>query len=130
MNPDYAAKIAEIERKLTEQHDLFSNHTHSTVDASKSFGPKIYTGLVNADGTKGAVFPPGWSSSVSAGVYTVTHDIGHTNYTVTATVFYIVGTGFTYIDTLIVYDPVATTYFKIAGQAGNTPAFYFTVIVP
>jgi len=130
MTPDQEKMLNEASAKLGELSDLFYNHTHKTIDGSKDLGTgRVYTGLVNSDGTPGSPFPPGWTSSLAGGVYTVTHNLGTTNYTVTATVYYIVGSGFTKIDTLIVYDPPTSTYFKIAGQAGNSPAFYFTVVV-
>lgn len=49
----------------------------------------VYGGYVNANGTSGTPFPSGWTSSVgtggSVGRYTITHNLGTTNYVVTAT---------------------------------------------
>lgn len=45
-----------------------------------------YPGYVNAAGTAGTPFPAGWSvTSTGTGAYTVTHNLGTTNYTVVLT---------------------------------------------
>lgn len=46
----------------------------------------IGTGFVNAAGTAGGVFPPGWTvTNLSTGRYEITHNIGNTNYVVLLT---------------------------------------------
>lgn len=47
--------------------------------------PRVFHGFVNDDGSEGTPFPSGWSSTNnSTGIYTVTHDLSSTDYSVVA----------------------------------------------
>lgn len=52
-------------------------------------GSSLYSGAVTSGGTAGTPFPSGWTVSVgsggSVGIYTITHNLGTTAYTVVAT---------------------------------------------
>lgn len=52
----------------------------------------VYSGYINSNGTAGTPFPTGWSVAHTAtGKYTVTHNLGNTNYVV---VGFLVNSGF------------------------------------
>lgn len=49
-------------------------------------GSTVYGGAVASNGSAGAFFPSGWTASRSeAGIYVITHDLGHQNYAVSVT---------------------------------------------
>lgn len=50
---------------------------------------KIYAGYVNADGSAGKPFPSGWTVvNSSTAAYTITHNLGTTNYSILVTALY------------------------------------------
>ena len=58
----------------------------SSANASSSNTSVAYFGYCSAIGTAGTPFPSGWSvSSDGSGKSTVTHNLGHTNYSVVCT---------------------------------------------
>lgn len=74
--PELEARI----RKLEEQMAL---HRHTETDRTRKIYPHAFYGRVESDGTATDI-PDGWSvSRTGAGNYTVTHNLGHTEYGVT-----------------------------------------------
>lgn len=66
---------------------MLQNHKHTGTDRTQKLeaatGAEVYGGTVAANGTEVAL-PTGWSSAKNAtGSYTVTHNLGHTDYAVT-----------------------------------------------
>ncbi len=78
MTPDELLKrVEELERKVAL--NPFSGEVNNI---SRLKIPFVYAGKVNADGTASKL-PSGWTSAKGAtGNYTVTHNLGHTNYAV------------------------------------------------
>lgn len=83
--------IAQVEARLAQFEKLFANHKHLEFDQSKPLdstsGTTLYGGYVNSNGTAGTPFPTGWSSSLTAHLYTVTHNLGTANFAVCLTAF-------------------------------------------
>lgn len=74
-----------IEQRITNLENLFVNHRHNLIDGTKSLpGATAYAGYLN-NGTA-VLLPTGWTSGKNGtGDYTVTHNLGTTNYAVAVT---------------------------------------------
>ena len=79
MDDDVRRRFEDIERK----HEL---HKHETSDGTTPLrASRSYCGRVNSGGTA-AHLPDGWTcTNTAAGNYTITHNLGHTNYGVMTT---------------------------------------------
>lgn len=66
---------------VISDHSALSNLTYATAGHT-GFQKSVYTGYVNSDGSTGTPFPSGWSCSHtgSTGTYTITHNLGTSNY--------------------------------------------------
>lgn len=74
-----------LKKRVDHLEILFKQHTHIGSDMSQKLNIKIvYGGFVDLNASA-ATLPGSWMVSVSAGnVYTITHNLGVTNYTVIA----------------------------------------------
>lgn len=81
-------QVDDLARSLQSLEQLFNQHGHAGVEVDRSpklSGGSIYCGTVGNGGAAGSVFPAGWSAvKNSLGNYTVTHNLGITNYIVVA----------------------------------------------
>ena len=80
MTPEERIEFNELKRKVSE--NPFSGEVNNL---SRRKVPFVYGGAVAADGSA-VKLPDGWTSSLpgSTGRFTVTHNLGHTNYSVVA----------------------------------------------
>jgi hypothetical protein len=80
--------VASLKQGLSEQEHRHYTHEHKGTDLTKklSQGTSVnaYAGFINADGSA-AVIPAGWTSGVASHKFTITHNLGTTNYAATAT---------------------------------------------
>lgn len=76
----------------------------------------VYAGRVNSNGTAGTPFPTGWTAQTTAtGFYVITHNFGHTNYTVALTAH---SNGFMYLNA----TPGSTTFVVHFKNSSGTDA--------
>lgn len=94
---------------------------------SASAGKAVVSGAVASDGTD-LILPSGWSPTVRAGTaeYTLTHNLGHTNYVLVATAFGVDAN--TFFNSIELSDRLANTILITTHRAsdGGTVAQYAT----
>jgi hypothetical protein len=90
--------------------------------------PRIYSGQVHSGGTAGSPFPSGWSVSGSGGSYTVTHNLGTTNYVVVANSVTSGGNVLMIVDSKNADD--FTVLAKNAGNPANTDWNFILHVIP
>lgn len=88
--PSQDAVPTQPARKVSEQIRMVAGAPYIYDPESGTWiklgGAAIYAGRVGSDGTAGTPFPAGWTAAKSsAGRYTVTHNLGSTDYAVTVT---------------------------------------------
>ena len=73
-------QLRELQQKFAILEREFHFHRHLETDRTRRLFPTAYYGRVEADGTETDI-PDGWSVSKTAtGKYTITHNLGHSNY--------------------------------------------------
>lgn len=111
---------------------VHNNHDGSPYIASQPNHPRIYFGLVNADGTPGKPFPNGWTSSESGSsgnaIFTVTHNLNSLNYVPMVTEKYIIGSSID--DVTFIYGSPTANSFQVSTKSALLISFFFAVIIP
>jgi len=115
-----------VEDRLTHLEYMMGYHKHTGSDMTQKIGNAvtIYHGRVEETGDEGTPFPTGWTSvKNSTGRYTVTHNLGTTNYTLLISGQ---GIGFFFIDGAPAANDFDVGYNEAGGSLGDRN-FYFTV---
>ena len=131
--PQLQQQFAQLTQSFNQLLATFQMHLHTGSDGSQKITTPTTTstqvafvGNVNSNGTASTPFPTGWSSSrITTGIYTITHNLGSTNYAVVATA--IGGNSVVHIN-----SPGSTTFGIIPESVGSTPVgqdtqFYFNL---
>lgn len=88
------ADIKTLFADLRQQEHRHYTHEHKGTDLSKRLDlvspQNAYGGVINSNGTS-SVIPSGWTSGLASHKFTVTHNLGTTDYGVTATPTNILG---------------------------------------
>lgn len=86
-----------------------------------------YGGTVTVAGAAGTPFPDSWTVSVTGGVYTITHNLGHSNYTVVATISESSSLGYLRIDSRNDDTFVISTYDTSGSSTARAFGFVLQV---
>ena len=128
MEASDSARISALERKYAALDRQMKMHRHLQSDLTQTIdgsGATVYAGACTSAGAASTPFPANWTVSKTAtGRYLITHNLGTTNYVVTAT-----GTS-----TLICYIPTlsANSFNLSIVDTTNTftdSSFYFQLAI-
>lgn len=118
----------DIEQRIKKLERLMAFHKHLGSDLTQKIttGSTAYSGLVTSAGAASTPFPTGWTViKNSTGNYTVTHNLGNTNYGVCVTVSDGV------VNFLITNNRTSTTFDVLtynSSFSSNDRSFYFIVV--
>lgn len=86
----------------------------------------IYFGIVNSDGSKGPIFPTGWSiGNISGGAYNIAHNLNTTNYLVVVSAYN--GGGEVYASLRGYTSTLFNVHTVVAGVPSNSQFFFILI---